>query len=103
MTTTPEGRIKSKINKLLRSYENLYYFMPVPSGYGTTTVDYLCCYRGHFFGIEAKAPGKVPTPRQDYVLEQIRLAGGSTFVIAGEADLDGLIVLLDDLTQESET
>jgi hypothetical protein len=103
MTTTPEGRIKSKINKLLRSYENLYYFMPVPSGYGATTVDYLCCYRGHFFGIEAKAPGKVPTPRQDYVLEQIRLAGGSTFVIAGEADLDGLIVLLDDLTQESET
>jgi hypothetical protein len=103
MTTTPEGRIKFKINKLLRSYENLYYFMPVPSGYGATTVDYLCCYRGHFFGIEAKAPGKVPTPRQDYVLEQIRLAGGSTFVIAGEADLDGLIVLLDDLTQESET
>jgi penicillin-binding protein-related factor A (putative recombinase) len=77
--------------------------MPVPSGYGATTVDYLCCYRGHFFAIEAKAPGKVPTPRQDYVLEQIRLAGGSTFVIAGEADLDGLIVLLDDLTQESET
>ena len=73
--STPENRIKHLINQILSTLPNLYRFMPVPSGYGATTIDYLCCYKGHFFGIEAKAPGKVPTPRQDYVLEQIRLAG----------------------------
>ena len=93
--STPENRIKHLINQILSTYPNLYRFMPVPSGYGTTTIDYLCCYKGHFFGIEAKAPGKVPTPRQDYVLEQIRLAGGTTFVIDGAPGLAALRMFLE--------
>jgi hypothetical protein len=95
MATTPESRIKDKIRAVLKSYEHIYFFMPVPTGMGATTVDFLCCYRGHFFGIEAKAPGKIPTPRQEYVLEQIRLAGGSTFTIDGDAGLDALREFLE--------
>jgi hypothetical protein len=82
MVTTPEGRIKNKINKLLDSYDGrIYKHMPVPSGYGKATIDYLLCFDGLFIGVEAKAPGEKPTPRQNDVLADIRAAGGSTFVI----------------------
>lgn len=57
--------------------------MPVPYGYGPTTLDYLGCIRGKFFAIEAKAPGKKPTPLQINTIERIRAAGGRTFVIDG--------------------
>ena len=56
--TTPEGRIKQAINKVLASYPESYWFMPVPYGYGVSTVDYLVCHYGVFIAIEAKAPGE---------------------------------------------
>lgn len=101
MAVTPESRIKTKISALLRSYEDLYYYMPVPMGMGATTVDYLCCYRGHFFAIEAKAPGRGATAQQEYVLERIQLAGGSWFVINDDASLDALRNMLDKLDEEA--
>lgn len=79
---TPEGKVKSQVNKLL-DRPGVYRFMPVPSGYGEMTVDYLCCIGGLFVGIETKAPGKKPTGRQENVLRRIRDAGGFTFVIDG--------------------
>lgn len=87
---TPEGKIKQKIKKLLDMYgEQIYIFMPVQSGYGAVTVDFLCCINGRFVAIEAKAPGKKPTPRQDEVLRRVEAARGIWFVIDDE---DSLIV-----------
>jgi hypothetical protein len=80
MASTPEGRVKIAITKMLKHY-GAYYYMPVPGGYGTTTVDYLGCSGGSFFAIEAKAPGKHPTDRQTLILYEINKAGGETFVI----------------------
>ncbi len=60
---TPEGKVKAAITKKLIEM-GCWYYMPVGSGYGAPTVDYLCAYEGKAFGIEAKAPGKSPTPRQ---------------------------------------
>lgn len=45
-------------------------------GLGAATLDDLVCLRGRFIGIEYKAPGKVPTARQNLTMEQIRQAGG---------------------------
>jgi hypothetical protein len=84
MASTPEGKIKKKISFYLKRVDGLWYTMPVPGGYGMSTLDYLGCYRGKFFSIEAKAPGKVPTLRQEYIMEDIRHAGGMTFVIDNE-------------------
>jgi hypothetical protein len=85
---TPEGRIKKKIKALLDSYsDDLYVYMPVPSGYGQTAIDYLGCIRGVFFGVEAKRPGGKPTPRQEGALESIQRAGGAVFVIDDDGDL----------------
>jgi hypothetical protein len=81
---TPEGKIKKNISLHLRQRKGLWYNMPVPGGYGTPTLDYFGCYRGRFFAIEAKAPGKKPTDRQRLLIELIAASGGKTFVIDSE-------------------
>lgn len=84
MAQTPEGRVKKKVSDLLKSVSEIYYFMPVPSGFGESTLDYIGCYRGKLFAIETKAPGKKPTPRQMQIINAIRRAGGAVFVIDGD-------------------
>lgn len=84
MGTTPEGRVKRTVSNYLKSISDLYYFMPVQGGMGASTLDYLGCYRGRFFAIETKAPGKKPTDRQNMIIERIRETGGAVFVIDGD-------------------
>lgn len=81
---TPEGRVKAKLNRLLAKYETIYKFMPVPGGYGSSSLDYVLCVGGRFLAIETKAPGKQPTPRQHKIIEQIEAAGGLVFVFDGD-------------------
>jgi hypothetical protein len=81
---TPEGKVKAAVNRLLDRYKSVYRFMPVPGGFGASSLDYLLCVNGRFLAIETKAPGKKPTDRQKLVIGQIRRAGGTVFVIDGE-------------------
>lgn len=81
---TPEGHVKKKVNEFLDMFGNdMYRFMAVQTGYGSPTLDYLVCIRGHFIAIETKRVGKKPTPRQETTIERINSAGGHTFVIDG--------------------
>jgi hypothetical protein len=100
---TPEGRVKSAVKRLLKTYDKMYYFMPVPGGYGVSTVDFICCYRGVFFAIETKAPGQHPTPRQELILQSIRWADGKTFVINGSDAIMELKEWLDGVSRQPET
>lgn len=75
---TEEGALKDKIKAWLKN-RNAYFFMPVQMGYGSTTVDFLCCVNGKFVGVETKAEGKKPTPRQELTIADIRKAGGISF------------------------
>lgn len=86
---TPEGRIKQKIKKVLDIYkeDGIYYFMPVPGGYGKSTLDYLGFFYGFGFAVEAKAPGEKPTPRQEGTIADIGRSGAPVFVIDGEETL----------------
>ena len=86
---TPEGKIKAAIKKRL-NFIKAYYFFPVQMGMGSATLDCLGCWRGRFFGIEAKAPGKKPTARQLVTMEQIRQAGGTVYVIDNIEDAEKL-------------
>lgn len=91
MATTPEGKIKKRVSALLKEYApELWYTMPVPSGYGESTLDYIGCFHKHFFAVETKAPGKRPTPRQSVIINQIEAAGGRVFVVS---DDEGLMLL----------
>ena len=98
MAQTPEGKVKAQIKKVLDSLgEDVHYDMPVPGGYGKPTVDYVGCFMGNYFAIEAKRAGKKPTPRQQAVLEKIAAAGGRTFVINDGFSLAEFKSWLDDV------
>lgn len=74
-----EEKLKSEIKKYLDSL-GAYWFMPVQTGYGVSgTPDFLCCIQGRFVGVEAKAPGKTPSPWQKKRIEEINKAGGVAF------------------------
>lgn len=84
MAQTPEGKVKAKVSGLLKATPGIYYHMPVPGGFGGTTLDYIGCHRGRFFAIETKKPGGKPTDRQKQIISQIEQTGGKTFVIDGD-------------------
>ena len=81
MASTPEGKVKRKVSGLLKATPDVFYDMPVPSGYGGSTLDYIGCHRGAFFAVETKAPGKKPTARQKQIIAAMERAGGKVFVI----------------------
>jgi hypothetical protein len=81
---TPEGRVKARITDILNEHPGLYQLMVVPSGYGKTTLDYICCFRGLFFSIEAKRLDEEPTGRQKTIIRDMCKAQGVVFVIDGE-------------------
>ena len=78
---TPEGRVKTKVKKVLNEL-GCYYTMPVTGGYGNSGVpDFIICKEGLFYGIECKANGGKPTALQLKHLDDIRKAGGIALVV----------------------
>ncbi len=98
---TPEGKTKAAINRALAKFKSLYKFMPVPSGYGPSSLDYIVCFRGRFISIEAKAPGKKPTPRQAMTMDKMEQAGATVFVIDNTDQLGPLIEALEKLENDN--
>jgi len=89
MASTPEAKVKDKIKKLLKEH-NVYYAMPMGTGYGNSGVpDFLCCVNGKFLAIEAKAGKGIPTALQEKNLRDIRVANGVA-VVVNEENLDAL-------------
>ena len=80
---TEEGKVKAVINKIIIQAKNVWWFMPVQNGMGKATLDYVGCHVGHAFAIEAKAPGKAPTPRQENTIREMRAAGVAVFIVDG--------------------
>ena len=79
--TTPEAKVKAKIKAILKAH-NVYYAMPIGTGYGSSGVpDFLCCIKGKFLAIEAKAGKGTTTALQEKNLKSIRESGGLTAVI----------------------
>lgn len=77
--TTPEGKLKEKVDKFFKHLNHCYSFSPVQMGMGRRTVDRLVCIDGKFVGIELKAPGEKPTKLQEHCLRDIEHAGGIAF------------------------
>lgn len=84
---TPEGKVKKEIKAYLDSI-GAYYFMPVQSGYGMKTLDFLCCSHGWFIAIEAKAPGKEPTKFQELTIAELQKAGAIVVVAHNAAEVE---------------
>lgn len=98
--TTPEGRTKASINRVLNAF-GVYYFMPVQSGYGKKGVDYHCAVRygdvALAFFIEAKKPDGEPTALQrNFLAERREQQHAKTFVIDDDnLTLHKLVVWLE--------
>ena len=89
MASTPEGRVKTRVKKLLDQYGALH-FSPMGTGYGVSGVsDIICLYRGRFIAIECKSDEKkLPTALQLKFLDKVRSWGGLGLVIhSGNIDL----------------
>jgi|TARA_R110002051_G_scaffold64488_1_gene117602 hypothetical protein len=89
MGMTPEGKIKQKIDKLLKR-KGIWFFKPQAGPYGRSGVpDYIVCARGAFIGIEAKSDKtKKPTALQTQCMEKIVGGGGKCFVVYDQATLE---------------
>ena len=103
---TPEGLVKKAVKKLLAEFNiqeakdagteinrstpyDGWYYMPGQNGYGVKGVgDFMGHYKGLFFTIETKAPGKEPKGFQALQIKAIRESGGMVFVVDGMEGLN---------------
>ena len=87
---TPEGKVKSRIRKRLDEL-GCWYFMPPGGAYGKRGIpDFVGCYNGKFFAIEAKAGKGTTTVLQDITIKRIRAHNGIALVV-NEDNVDTFI------------
>ena len=84
---TPEGKLKAEIKAFLKTLgPSCWWFMPVLMGYGVRgTPDFVGCYKGQTFGIEAKSSGSKQTKWQLECDLAISEAGG-IYILAYSVD-----------------
>ena len=94
MALTPEAKVKAKIKAILKAH-NIYYAMPIGTGYGNSGVpDFLCCVNGRFVAIEAKAGKGTTTALQEKNLTNVRESGGLAMVV-NETNIEDLQTLIN--------
>lgn len=95
---TPEGYLKKQVKGILDVIPEMFYWMPVPTGFGIRGIpDFVGCYKGIFFGIETKAPGGEQTPWQERIQQRIERAGGYYLLAYTEDEVYALLGTIQDL------
>lgn len=91
--STPEGKVKDKVKKLLREY-GAYQFWPVQMGMGAAGLDcHAYISQGEFaeaFFVEVKKYDAAPTLRQQMLIDEHIGRGARCFVIDNDLSLDQL-------------
>lgn len=85
-----ERAVKEAVKKALKEL-GAYQHWPVQNGMGAPCLDCHGCYNGVYFAIETKRPGKKPTERQEFTIEQIVASGGLVFVIDKPEDVSVIV------------
>jgi hypothetical protein len=102
MATTPEGKVKNAVRKLL-SDRGIWYYQPMQNGMGRVGIpDFICCWNGKFIAIETKAPGKKAalTANQQGVLWAIEAHGGRAVVVDDVNELSHYLACIPQDPQE---
>ena len=77
-----EKIFENQIKNFLKSLPNTYYFKYWAGPYSKSGIpDIIACVNGHFVAVEVKAENGKPSELQLYHLEQIRKAGGHSFLL----------------------
>ena len=89
MSKQPEGKIVKRVREYLEGQgawvfnvhggDNPFQEVGIP--------DLLCCWKGHFIGLEVKLPGEKASPRQRLVISRIREAGGVADIVSSTGDV----------------
>jgi len=84
---TAENLVKREIKRGLTA-RGIWFFMPVQTGYGRRSVDFICCWQGLFLAIEAKAGENKLGRQQQATLEEIKEAGGRAVIAYSWDDVE---------------
>jgi|TARA_B000000557_G_scaffold259842_1_gene256304 Holliday junction resolvase len=89
MASTPEGKIKRKLDKMLKE-EGVWYYNPQAGPFGRSGIpDKVAIVSGRFVGMECKADKtKKPTALQIKCMKEIEMAGGKCFLVYDDATIE---------------
>lgn len=89
MSTTPEGKVKKKLDRMLKA-EGVWYYNPQAGPFGRAGIpDKIAIIGGRFVGIECKADKtKKPTALQTECMKRIENAGGKCFIVYDDDTID---------------
>ena len=97
-----EKQFETKIKKMLKD-KGAYFVKFFANSYTRAGVpDILACVNGYFVGIEVKAQNGHPSDLQLYNADQIRKAGGFSFIVY-PSGYEELIKIIDGLQREDFT
>jgi hypothetical protein len=92
-----ERDVKKRVSALFSlamEHDPLYVWMPVITGFGKRSLDYICCVQGEFVAIETKATGEWLRPDQRQRARDMWKAGGRVFIVSGPEGYDALAAFL---------
>lgn len=96
--TTPEGKVKKALDKMLKA-EGIWFYSPQAGPYGVSGIpDRVAVVCGLFVGIEAKANSKCEmTALQERCMKQIKAAGGYHFLVYDKETIDQVRQFITDV------
>ena len=91
-----EADVKAEVKKVLNSYgDKVWWFMPVPTGFGVQGVpDFVCSICGRFVAIETKFGRNGLTKWQIKQMEGI-IGTGAAHMVINEDNVDSLAAVID--------
>lgn len=103
MATTPEGRIKARLDRMLKA-EGIWYYSPQAGPFGVAGIpDRVAIVFGQFVGIECKADKtKKPTALQVKCMRDIEQAGGKCFVVFDDETIEAVRGYIRDRYTQSQ-
>jgi hypothetical protein len=93
-----ETPIKDKIAAWLKKQPGVWFFKVHGSAMQAAGIpDFVGCWRGRFFGLEVKVPGRTATKLQARTLELIASAGGIAGVVTSVDEAAACLAALDEV------
>lgn len=87
-----EAQLIQNIRKYLATLPECFFWKEHGGQYGTAGIpDIIVCYKGRFYGLEAKVGKNQPTRLQAATIEQIKRAGGKAAVVRSVEDVKAVL------------
>jgi hypothetical protein len=105
MANTPEGKIKNKLDTMLKSLKNsgVWFYSPQSGIYGKSGIpDRVIVVCGSFIGVECKADRtKKPTALQLKCMKDIEMAKGKCFVVYDDKTINQVKTYIEKIIDDS--